>query len=248
MLLGRRGDGKKSGCFYREFRFALGRGGGLLLFQFRGCFGPVFQQQFFLGGVMAVPGVVQHGNRSPAYGVDVGVVLNEQAGNLRFSLDAGSVVPGGRGRSGPLRWRRLPVPDTNWICFVSLGTGWQHPPTNRGAFADASPLRADGRPRESGKGVPHGTNDTFRISGFTLSQGIMCVNAPVTLSSSLNSLVISRLFNLLQPISTLFNYLCSVTLNRKSMYLSLNNGGGGVRNEEVFTERMRKIMKGSLFP
>lgn len=76
----------------------------------------------------------------------------------------------------------------------------------------------------------------------------MCVNAPVTLSSSLNSLVISRLFNLLQPISTLFNYLCSVTLNRKSMYLSLNNGGGGVRNEEVFIERMRKIMKGSLFP
>lgn len=104
---GKEGDGKESGCFCRAFRFALGRGGGLLLFQLRGCFGPVFQQQFFLAGVMAVPGVVQHGNRSPAYGVDVGVVLNEQAGNLRFSLDAGSVVPGGRGRSGPLRWRRL---------------------------------------------------------------------------------------------------------------------------------------------
>lgn len=40
----------------------------------------------------------------------------------------------------------------------------------------------------------------------------MCVNAPVTLSSPLNNLVISRLFNLLQPISTLFNYLCLVTL------------------------------------
>ena len=39
----------------------------------------------------------------------------------------------------------------------------------------------------------------------------MCVNAPVTLSSPLNNLVISRLFNLLQPISTLFNYLCLVT-------------------------------------
>lgn len=40
----------------------------------------------------------------------------------------------------------------------------------------------------------------------------MCVNAPVTLSSPLNNLVISRLFNLLQPISTLFNYLCLVTV------------------------------------
>lgn len=42
----------------------------------------------------------------------------------------------------------------------------------------------------------------------------MCVNAPVTLSSPLNNLVISRLFNLLQPISTLFNYLCLVTLEQ----------------------------------
>lgn len=44
----------------------------------------------------------------------------------------------------------------------------------------------------------------------------MCVNAPVTLSSPLNNLVISRLFNLLQPISTLFNYLCLVTTEMKS--------------------------------
>lgn len=59
----------------------------------------------------------------------------------------------------------------------------------------------------------------------------MCVNAPVTLLFSSNILVISRLFNLLQPISTLFNYLCLVTLNRKSMYLSLNNGGAGAASE-----------------
>lgn len=52
------------------------------------------------------------------------------------------------------------------------------------------------------------TLSEFQVSPF---QGIMCVNAPVTLSSPLNNLVISRLFNLLQPISTLFNYLCLVT-------------------------------------
>lgn len=45
----------------------------------------------------------------------------------------------------------------------------------------------------------------------------MCVNAPVTLSSPLNNLVISRLFNLLQPISTLFNYLCLVTMHENGL-------------------------------
>ena len=60
------------GCFFRLFPFDFGEGGVLLLFQFRGRFGSMFQQQFFLGGVMAVPGVVQHGNRSPMYGIDVG--------------------------------------------------------------------------------------------------------------------------------------------------------------------------------
>lgn len=47
----------------------------------------------------------------------------------------------------------------------------------------------------------------------------MCVNAPVTLSSPLNNLVISRLFNLLQPISTLFNYLCLVTMAIRKIVL-----------------------------
>ena len=60
------------GCFFRLFPFDFGEGGVLLLFQFRGRFGSMFQQQFFLGGVMAVPGVGQHGNRSPMYGIDVG--------------------------------------------------------------------------------------------------------------------------------------------------------------------------------
>lgn len=50
----------------------------------------------------------------------------------------------------------------------------------------------------------------------------MCVNAPVTLSSPLNNLVISRLFNLLQPISTLFNYLCLVTVD---ILLGMIKGG-----------------------
>lgn len=56
----------------------------------------------------------------------------------------------------------------------------------------------------------------------------MCVNAPVTLSSPLNNLVISRLFNLLQPISTLFNYLCLVTLkaeNKVDILLGMIKGG-----------------------
>lgn len=94
---------------------------------------------------------------------------------------------------------------------VSPETGWQHPPTSRGDSADASPLRAESDP-ESVERVSHMgqmTLSEFQVSPF---QGIMCVNAPVTLSSPLNNLVISRLFNLLQPISTLFNYLCLVTL------------------------------------
>lgn len=49
----------------------------------------------------------------------------------------------------------------------------------------------------------------FQISPFRV---IMCVIAPVTLSSNGNNLANSRLFNLLQPISTLFNYLCLVTV------------------------------------
>lgn len=49
----------------------------------------------------------------------------------------------------------------------------------------------------------------------------MCVNAPVTLSSPLNNLVISRLFNLLQPISTLFNYLCLVTSRVRESVIAL---------------------------
>lgn len=77
-------------CFFRLFRFDFGEGGVLLLFQFRGRFGSMFQQQFFLGGVMAVPGVGQHGNRSPMYGIDVGSLFQIKLGP--YILDFGSSV------------------------------------------------------------------------------------------------------------------------------------------------------------
>lgn len=111
---------------------------------------------------------------------------------------------------------------------VSPETGWQHPPTSRGDSADASPLRAESDP-ESVERVSHMgqmTLSEFQVSPF---QGIMCVNAPVTLSSPLNNLVISRLFNLLQPISTLFNYLCLVTLT------GFGSGAGGAGVSSVRT-------------
>lgn len=65
----------------------------------------------------------------------------------------------------------------------------------------------------------------------------MCVNAPVTLSSPLNNLVISRLFNLLQPISTLFNYLCLVTLDIMNLYLSAAYLHGNGMNKPSFLKR-----------
>nr|DAE02097.1 MAG TPA: hypothetical protein [Siphoviridae sp. ct1Eo1] len=93
---------------------------------------------------------------------------------------------------------------------VLPGTGWQHPPTNRGGFAGLPPPLCGARPMVL-VWVSHMRQVTlseFQVSPFRV---IMCVIAPVTLSSNGNNLANSRLFNLLQPISTLFNYLCLVT-------------------------------------
>ena len=87
------------------------------------------------------------------------------------------------------------------------------------------------------------TLSEFQVSPF---QGIMCVNAPVTLSSPLNNLVISRLFNLLQPISTLFNYLCLVTAREEGLALDVRIWRERALKAEYKVEILLGMVKGGM--